>query len=78
MWQPSKRFRTIHGEGVTRAQADRTLSSILYNHDTVPDLVTMTCELAVSKRRAMTFGQAADLFAAAGASFDADGWYQSS
>lgn len=78
MWQPSKRFQTIHGEGVTPAVADRTLSSILYNHDSVPDLVTMTCELSKSMRKPLTFAAAAELLAAEGADFDAEGWYQTS
>ena len=74
MWLPSKRFASMYGEGVTRDQAERTLSSILYNHDTVPDLVTMTCELAKSVRRAMTFAEAAELLSSEGANFDAEGW----
>lgn len=75
MFTPGARFTAIHGEGVTPAVATRTLSSILYNHDTVPDLVTLTCELAKSMRKSLTFAAAADLLAAEGAEFDADGWY---
>jgi hypothetical protein len=78
MWKPSERFTIIHGDRVTPAQAERTLSSILYNHDTVPDLVTMTCELAKSTRRGLTYAEAAEMLAKEGAAFDPDGWYQGS
>ena len=74
MWKPSVRFEAIHGQGVKPAQADRILASILYNHDTVPDLVTMTCELARLMRRSLTFAEAADLMVAEGAHFDTEGW----
>jgi hypothetical protein len=74
-YRPSHRFRTIHGDGVSPRQAERTLISILYNHDTVPDLVTLTCELSASSGRALTFAEAARIVAADGAAFDADGWF---
>lgn len=73
-FRPSHRFRTIHGDGVSPRQAERTLMSILYNHDTVPDLVTLTCELALSMRQALTYAEAAAIAAADSAAFDPDGW----
>jgi hypothetical protein len=77
-FKPSDRFTLIHGEGVSRQQAQLTLISVLYCHDTVPDLVTLTCELAVSSRRALSFVEAAEIAAANGATFDSEGWFAAS
>lgn len=74
MFQPSERFRAIHGEGVSPGQARRILTSILYNHDSVADLVTTACQLSKSMGRALTFAEAAEIAADEGAAFDADGW----
>jgi hypothetical protein len=70
----SERFTIIHGDRIERRDAERVLSSILYNHDTVPDLVTLTCELAIALRRGLTFAEAAAIAAAEGAAFDGEGW----
>jgi hypothetical protein len=55
--------------------AAATLSSILYNHDTHPDLVTMTCELAKSLRKSLTVGEAREMLAAEDIKFDSEGWF---
>ncbi len=72
-WKPSKRFEAISGTSVSPAKAERIIASVLYNHDTVPDLVTLTCELVRSSRREMTFVEAAAILASE-AKFDAEGW----
>jgi hypothetical protein len=73
-FRPSPRFVAIHGEGVSPTQAERILTGVLYNHDTVPDLVTVTCQMAASRRRGVTFIEVAEVMVAEGASFDAEGW----
>jgi hypothetical protein len=73
-FHPSARFSLRHGEGVSPLRAERTLSSILYNHDSVPDLVTLTCELSTSLGRALTYAEAAAIVAADGVAFDPYGW----
>jgi hypothetical protein len=74
-FKPSKRFEILHGTGVSRQQAVRTLSSVLYNHDSIPDVVTFSCELSVTMRRGVTFAEAAAIAAAEGVSFDPEGWF---
>jgi hypothetical protein len=75
VFRPSQRFTAINGEGLSPPRAERILIGILYNHDTVPDVVTLAAELSKSLRRALSFVEAAAIAATDGATFDSEGWF---